>query len=123
MPLSRAAVVIIAWLAVVNTAFAFTLWNLSLRHLGAGESAVINNTMLLQIAVLGWIFLDEVPPPLQWLGLVVVFAGIALSQRRGRGAASVRTLVGDGGDDGTESDWSSAMEAAIEQARLGARPR
>ena len=30
---------IIAWLAVVNTAFAFTLWNLSLQRLSAVESA------------------------------------------------------------------------------------
>ena len=73
---------IIGWLAIVNTALAFTLWNHSLRHLGAGESAVINNTMLLQIAVLGWIFLDEVPTALQWLGMLVVSAGIAIAQQR-----------------------------------------
>ena len=87
---------IIAWLAVVNTALAFTLWNLSLRHLGAGESAVINNTMMLQIALLGWIFLDEVPTAVQWLGLVIVSAGIAIAQLRGRNATAIRTLDGDG---------------------------
>jgi drug/metabolite transporter (DMT)-like permease len=80
--LSLRAVVIIGWLAVVNTAIAFTLWNHSLRRLGAGESAVINNTMLLQIAVLGWLFLDEAPTPLQWLGMLVVSAGIAIAQQR-----------------------------------------
>jgi drug/metabolite transporter (DMT)-like permease len=80
--LSVRAVVIVVWLAVVNTAVAFTLWNHSLRHLGAGESAVINNTMMLQIAVLGWIFLDETPTSLQWLGMLVVTAGIAVAQRR-----------------------------------------
>ena len=90
---------IILWLAVVNTALAFTLWNLSLRHLGAGESAVINNTMLLQIALLGWIFLDEVPTALQWFGLVVVSTGIAISQLGGRNAGPIRTLVDDGGDE------------------------
>jgi drug/metabolite transporter (DMT)-like permease len=96
--LSAKAVVIVVWLAVVNTALAFTLWNLSLRRLGAGESAVINNTMLLQIALLGWVFLDEAPTGLQWVGLVVVSAGIALSQLRGRDGAAIRTLVDDGGD-------------------------
>jgi drug/metabolite transporter (DMT)-like permease len=80
--LSLRAMAIIVWLAVVNTAVAFTLWNHSLRHLGAGESAVINNTMLLQIAVLGWIFLDEAPTPVQWLGMLVVSAGIAIAQQR-----------------------------------------
>ena len=80
--------------------------------------------MLLQIALLGWIFLDEVPTAVQWLGLVIVFAGIALAQRRGRDAscAFVRWPPMDGRTD-EQTRWSSAMEAAIEQARLGARPR
>src|SRR5690606_34898580 len=55
--LSATALVIVAWLAVVNTAWAFTMWNASLRRLAAVESAAINNTMLIQIAVLAWIFL------------------------------------------------------------------
>ena len=89
--LSLRAVVIIVWLAVVNTAIAFTLWNHSLRHLGAGESAVINNTMLLQIAVLGWIFLDEAPTPVQWLGMLVVSAGIAIAQQPAPHRRAART--------------------------------
>jgi drug/metabolite transporter (DMT)-like permease len=95
--LSVRAILIIAWLAVVNTAFAFTLWNLSLRHLDAGESAVINNTMMLQVAMLGWVFLDEVPTALQWLGLVIVSAGIAIAQLRG-GSRPLRSLVDSGAD-------------------------
>ena len=98
VPLSTRAVLIIAWLAVVNTALAFTLWNVSLRWLGAGETAVINNTMLLQIALLGWIFLDEMPTGWQWVGLVVVSAGIALAQLRSRDVTPVRTLGEDGRD-------------------------
>lgn len=47
------------WLAVINTAFAFTLWNLMLRSLTAMESSIINGTMLIQIAVLAWYFLGE----------------------------------------------------------------
>jgi drug/metabolite transporter (DMT)-like permease len=70
------AVVAILWLGVVNTALAFTLWNLSLRSLTATESAVINNTMLIQIAALAWIFLDEAPSWPQLLGIGVVTAGI-----------------------------------------------
>ncbi|HZJ08317.1 MAG TPA: DMT family transporter, partial [Trueperaceae bacterium] len=41
---------IVGWLAAVNTAFAFTLWNMTLRKLSAMESSIINNTMLIQIA-------------------------------------------------------------------------
>jgi drug/metabolite transporter (DMT)-like permease len=120
--LSLRAALIILWLAVINTAFAFTLWNLSLRHLGAGESAVINNTMLLQIAVLGWIFLDELPTPVQWLGLLVVSAGVALAQPwSGRGSA-VRTLASDGrrGDDEQLALGDGRGDRA---GSVGARPR
>jgi len=40
------------WLAVANTAFAFTLWNRTVRSLSATKSATVSNTMLVQIAVL-----------------------------------------------------------------------
>lgn len=49
----------IGWLAVVNTALAFTLWNHTQRTLSALETSLINNTMLIQIAILAWAFLGE----------------------------------------------------------------
>lgn len=73
---------IIGWLAVVNTAVAFTWWNLSLRRLSAIASAGINNTMLLQIALLAWWLLDESPGVSGLVGIVVVSAGILLTQLR-----------------------------------------
>ena len=71
---------IIGWLAVVNGALAFTMWNHSLRHLTATESAVVNNTMLVQIAVLAWIFLGEGPSPVQLAGIALVTLGVTGSQ-------------------------------------------
>jgi drug/metabolite transporter (DMT)-like permease len=73
---------IIAWLAVVNTAFAFTLWNRTLHTLSAMESSIINNTMLFQIALLAWLFLDE---QLTWpkiAGMVLAAAGTLVVQVR-----------------------------------------
>jgi drug/metabolite transporter (DMT)-like permease len=75
---------IVLWLAVVNTAFAFTLWNRTLRTLSATESSVINNTMVIQIAVLAWIFLAERPGWLEIIGLLVVAGGTLLVQLRRR---------------------------------------
>jgi drug/metabolite transporter (DMT)-like permease len=66
---------IITWLGVVNTAFAFTLWNHTLRVLTAVESSVINNTMLIQIAILAVIFLGERLGPLQVAGLACAAIG------------------------------------------------
>ncbi len=71
---------IIVWLAVVNTAVAFTLWNLSLRRLSAVESAGINNTMMIQIAVLAWAFLDESFGVPEMLGIALVSIGVFLTQ-------------------------------------------
>jgi drug/metabolite transporter (DMT)-like permease len=83
-PLTLGHLVIILWMAVVNTAFAFTLWNRTLRTLSAMESSIINNTMLFQIAILAWLFLDE---PLGWrqiLGMVLAALGTLLVQIRRR---------------------------------------
>ncbi len=71
---------IIAWLAVVNTAFAFTLWNRTLRTLTAVESSIINNTMLPQIAILAWIFLKEPLNLRQIISILLVSAGVLVVQ-------------------------------------------
>lgn len=81
-PLSVRSWLIIGFLALVNTAFAFTLWNQTLRTLSAMESSIINNTMLIQIAVLAWIFLNERLVALQIVGLALAAVGILLVQLR-----------------------------------------
>jgi drug/metabolite transporter (DMT)-like permease len=72
---------IILWLAAVNTAFAFTLWNRSLQQLSAAQSGAINNTMLIQIAILAWIFLGERLSAIQIIGLSIALIGTVLVQR------------------------------------------
>jgi drug/metabolite transporter (DMT)-like permease len=68
------------WLAVVNTAFAFTLWNLTLRTLTAMESSIINGTMLIQIGILAWYFLDENISFQEGMGMIIAAAGAVLVQ-------------------------------------------
>jgi drug/metabolite transporter (DMT)-like permease len=71
---------IIVVLAVVNTAFAFTLWNHTLRTLSAVESSAINNTMLIQIATLAWLLLGESLTATEIAGLVVAAVGVLTVQ-------------------------------------------
>ena len=78
--LSVTSWLIILWLAAINTAFAFTLWNHTLRTLTALESNLINNSMSVQIPVFAIIFLGERLTGRQFLGLVIVVAGILLVQ-------------------------------------------
>ncbi|MEW6578513.1 MAG: DMT family transporter [Chloroflexota bacterium] len=75
---------IIVWLAVVNTAFAFTLWNHTQRTLPAAETSIINNTMLIQIAVLAWVFLGETLNAREIGGLALAATGTLLVQLRRR---------------------------------------
>lgn len=77
-PLSGKSWLILVLLAVVNTALAFWLWNKSLQVLTAMESSIINNTMLIQISLLAWLFLGE---KITWIGAL------------GLGLASLGTIL------------------------------
>jgi drug/metabolite transporter (DMT)-like permease len=54
-----------------------------MRTLTAVESSVLNNLMLIQIAVPAWIFLGETLDARELAGPLVAFAGIAAVQTRG----------------------------------------
>lgn len=71
---------IIGWLALVHTAFAFTLWNHTLRTLPAVESSIINNTMAVQIPILAVIFLGETITFRELIGLAIAIIGALLVQ-------------------------------------------
>jgi drug/metabolite transporter (DMT)-like permease len=70
----------ILWLAVVNTAFAFTLWNMTLRELSAMESSIINNTMMIQIPILALLFLGESITWREGTGMALAAVGILIVQ-------------------------------------------
>jgi drug/metabolite transporter (DMT)-like permease len=73
---------IVAWLAIVNTALTFTLWNHTLRTLTAVESSVLNGLMLPQIVLLAFLFLGETISGRQAGGLVLAALGAVIVQWR-----------------------------------------
>jgi len=77
-----AEMVLIGWLAMVNTALAFVLWNRALSELNATEAGLINNAMLPQIAILAWIFLDEALGAIQILAIALIVAALIVLQRQ-----------------------------------------
>ncbi|HEX9991153.1 MAG TPA: DMT family transporter [Chloroflexia bacterium] len=79
---------VVVWLAVVNTAFAFPIWNRTMRTLSAMESSIINNTMLVQIALLAWIFLGEALGWQDIAGLALAGLGALIVQLRLRRTAT-----------------------------------
>jgi drug/metabolite transporter (DMT)-like permease len=75
---------LIGWLALVNTGFAFTLWNQTLRTLSAVESSIVNSLMMPQIAILAFVFLGETLTGREIAGLVLVGLGVMIVQLRKR---------------------------------------
>jgi len=79
---------IILWLSIVNTALAFVLWNYALKTLKAYEQSILQNTMLIQITLLAYVFLDETLSLHKVLGIIMVFIGVLMVQLR----SSVKTM-------------------------------
>lgn len=73
---------IIIWLALVNTAFAFTLWNHTLRTLTATESSVIGGTMMIWVPILAFLFIGENITGKEILGLIITAAATLIVQLR-----------------------------------------
>ena len=67
-------------MAIVNTAFALTAWNYTLRTLTAVDSSALADPTVIQIALLAWILLGESLDVLQTTGLVLALLGVLLVQ-------------------------------------------
>ena len=81
-PISTQNLLYLLWLAVINTALAFVIWNYTLRTLTAMESSIINGTMLIQIAILAWIFLGEGITLQEIIGMAVAAVGAVFVQMK-----------------------------------------
>jgi drug/metabolite transporter (DMT)-like permease len=77
---SQRAWLLIIWLAAVNTALTYTLWTQTQRTLRAVESSVLGDLVVILIAVLGWVVLDESLEPVQIAGLIIAVIGVAVVQ-------------------------------------------
>jgi drug/metabolite transporter (DMT)-like permease len=80
VPISLESWAIILYLAVVNTALAFTWWNLTLRTLPAMESSMVNNAMTIQVPVIAFLFLNETMGMRQIMGLALIAVGVMAVQ-------------------------------------------
>jgi len=82
MPLlSTKSVGIVLWLAIVNTALAYVLYNHSLQILTALEMNVMLNLTPLGTALLAWWLLGERLGFVQIIGMVVMITGVIFVQR------------------------------------------
>jgi len=72
--------IITFWLSLVNTALAFLLWNHALERVEAFRLSILQNTMLIQIAILAWVFLGEELSLMKLMAMGMVFIGVLLVQ-------------------------------------------
>jgi drug/metabolite transporter (DMT)-like permease len=72
---------VVGWLALVNTAVAYILYNHSLQQLTALEMNILLNLAPLFTALMAWLWLDESLTAVQLAGMVVLIAGVVLVQQ------------------------------------------
>jgi drug/metabolite transporter (DMT)-like permease len=72
----------LVYLGAVPTALAFSTWAYALARTDAGRLGVTTYLVPPLVVLMGWLLLDEVPPPLAVAGGAVCLAGVALSRRR-----------------------------------------
>ena len=74
-----------AWIFILAIggifAIAGIMWNQALNDLKAFEAGILQNTMLVQIGLLSWIFLHEQFGYLQLIGAIIVLSGAYLVNR------------------------------------------
>lgn len=89
-----------AWIAVVYAgvlaiSVAYVIWYRGVRHLGNARTAVYSNLVPVAALAVAWLWLGEVPTPLQGAGALVVLAGLTLTRtarRPGRPGKRQATL-------------------------------
>ena len=81
-PLSGEGILIIVWLATANTALAFFMWNWSLKAIPAYELTVMQDLMLVEIAIFAFVFLQEAITPLMLGGMALVLLGVLIVQMK-----------------------------------------
>jgi drug/metabolite transporter (DMT)-like permease len=85
----------ILYLGIFPSAIAFVLWAYALSHADAGKFALTTFLVPFITALMAWLFLDEMPPGLAFLGGAMCIAGVLLTRRTSRTPEPVesRTLA------------------------------
>ncbi|WP_018687068.1 DMT family transporter [Actinokineospora enzanensis] len=78
------AILGVVYLGLFPTALAFYTWAFALSKTTAGRMGTTTYVVPALVVLLSWIFLDEVPRPLAFVGGALCLAGVAVSRTRPR---------------------------------------
>jgi len=73
----------VVYAGVLAIGLAYVLWNRGIRRIGSSRAAAYQNLTPVVALLISWIWLREVPSPLQVTGAVVVLAGVSLARLSG----------------------------------------
>lgn len=74
----------IVYLGVFPSAIAFTTWAFALSRSSAGAFAQSTFLVPFITSLMAWLLLDEVPPPLAFVGGAMCIIGVLLARRMSR---------------------------------------
>lgn len=77
----------ILYLGTIVTFGGYGLYNYGVSRIPASQASAFVNLIPVFAIILGWLILDETFTPLQYPAAILVFAGVFISQDRGRSAA------------------------------------
>jgi drug/metabolite transporter (DMT)-like permease len=78
----------VVYLGIFPTAIAFTTFAYALRHMSASNLGVTTYLVPPITIVMGWLFLDETPPGMAYVGGVLALVGVAVARRKPRTLAA-----------------------------------
>ena len=79
---SITSIVVVLWLALINTALAYLMYNHSLQVLTAFEMNLLTNLGPLITAPIAWVVLGEKLQPIQIAGIITLIVGVVLVEWR-----------------------------------------
>ncbi|MFL6024084.1 MAG: DMT family transporter [Marmoricola sp.] len=81
---------LIGYLGLFPTAVAFSTWAFALRHTDAGKQALTTFLVPAIAAVMAWLLLDEVPPPMAFVGGALCVVGVLVTRKKPKPAVAAQ---------------------------------
>jgi len=108
----------VVFLGAMPTALAFTTWAYALARTSAGRLGMTTYLVPMIAVLLGWLFLDETPAVLAYVGGVLCLVGVAISRHRSAGARQPQgEPPGDAGGDEAGGDAGRAEAEELPRVR------
>jgi drug/metabolite transporter (DMT)-like permease len=82
----------LAYAALLSLVLSYVLYNRAVQGIGSGRTAIYNCLTPLVAMLVAWLTLGEAPLAIQFLGVVLVIAGVLVSVAAGRGAERVAVV-------------------------------